>query len=177
MSKKILTKEEFFDYYYENKKLPHPLINWGNKKLFNDNQLNTKYKEYLKKFEKTPKTTKVNLTKDACSQCHSNDDKSIFSNWYNKCSPIEKRTLTSKMKGELGQKWDAAHIISRSESIKLSDDIENLVLIPHLIHLEIDNFIDPRTGKRLTQEEHEDLWISIVGEEKYLRLLKKKRDY
>lgn len=172
MMNKILSKEEFFDYYYENKKLPQPLINWGNKKLFTEMQLNTKYKEYLKKIQPKEYIIKdsAQQTINACDICHKNNDKSLFYKFLDMCSFEEQKILKSKMKGYLGEKWDAAHIISRSESKKLSSNIENLVLLPHLIHLDIDNYINPKTNKRMTKEEHDDLWISIVGQERWFKL-------
>lgn len=176
---KILTKEEFFNYYYENNKLPQPLINWGNKKPFTEMQLNTKYKEYLRKVEPKEFIANEHNIKviEACNLCHQNNDKSIFYNFYNRCSVNEKLILSSKMKGYLGEKWDAAHIISRSESSNLASKIENLVLLPHLIHLNIDNYINPKNNKRMDKEEHDNLWIEIIGIDRWNQLQKETKKY
>ena len=187
----MLSKKEFIQYYKEHKRLPLPMSNWSRTKPFTETQLNTKYKDYLRKLDKQKEKQlkdkeklKVKKPKfkqriekdrylkevtDACKLCHQINDKSVFQRFYNSLTLKEQIKLKPMLVGTLGSKWDAAHIISRRNH-KLSCSQDNLVLLPHLFHLNLDGHLNPITGKNMTKKEYENMWIRIVGEERWIRL-------
>jgi hypothetical protein len=77
------------------------------------------------------------------------------------------------------QMWsfDCAHVFPRSTAPHMKFDPDNIVLLNHYSHMNIDYMKHPILGTLLSKEDHTNWWIWIVGKERYNRLLAKINKY
>lgn len=192
--------EEFVEYYRETNRFLLPLVNYSKKPL-SDKQLESKYKEYCKKVEKQneKKEEKIingkikmyesmlNPTDNKSEHCknidktmqkvHENNDISCYRRFYNSLEYWQKKIIDDNMwlcpKKNGVYTFDGCHILDRGKYSKLADDEDNIVLLPRYLHKCLDDYINPFTQKIMKKEEHDDVWICIVGEERWNRLHEK----
>jgi len=182
----MLTQEEFILYYEKNNRVPSPSAYSGNKPL-NNKQLITKYKDYVKKCSRFE--TRMNSI--------INDDDSPYVSSYIKnqrSAKIEARELDpnatiffSKLNNNeitivknmmnMGQEFsiiDPAHIFSCGGWPKMSNVVENILMLPRCVHSLIDTRMNPltETHESISKTEWEAFWIRFIGIDRWNFLLK-----
>lgn len=200
----MLDLEQYKEYYKENKGLPYPQTTWNRNKIFTDRELDSKYKDYCNKIEKQELKKEEKIIDYKLQQFEPKEKRvSEYTENINKAmkerhdlsdsNPVEFLEFLSMIPTEHKLKikenmwlcpkntngyytFDSAHIIERSICPKLANDIDNLVLLPRYLHTCIDNYIDYYTGERMGEKEHTELWIKLVGQERWDRLQRKRRD-
>ena len=183
--------DEYKAYYEKYKKLPLPQMTYSDKPL-NERQLLTKYKDYQRKIDNnkeklknnkeiinTPKVSEYTKRQmKAKQQARNIDPKHEIYNAFLEKLSIEQRTYLKKNCWGVFATFDPAHIFSCGEYPFISDNVDNIVMIPRFLHTHIDQYLDPfNEGEKLTEEEHTELWKLIVGEERYNRLLEQVKSY
>lgn len=192
--------EEFVNYYKETNRFLLPLVNYSKKPL-TDKQLESKYKEYCKKIEKqnekreekiidnkikmyesmlNPTDAKSEHFKridETMKKVHEKNDISCYRKFYNSLEHWQKKIIDDNMwlcpKKNGTYTFDGCHILDRGKYSKLADDEDNIVLLPRYLHKCLDDYINPFSNKIMKKEEHDDIWIYIVGEERWNRLHEK----
>lgn len=168
--------EDYIEYYKLNKKLPYPQVSYSAKEL-NERQLATKYKDYCKKIknvkekqENNEESEYLKNLKKAKEEARKLDPEG--KTFYNSLTEEQKDFLKRNSFGKFNN-LDPAHIFSTGEYPFLADEIENIVMIPRYVHSYIDQMLNPFSDKheKLTKEQHSELWIQFVGEERYKSLL------
>lgn len=195
------TLEEFISYYKETNRFILPIVNYSKKPL-TDKQLESKYKEYCKKVEKQNekreekmidnkikmyekmmngengnKSEYANDVEETMKNVHEKNDISCYRKFYDSLEHWQKKILDDNLwlcpKKNRTYVFDGCHILDRGKHSKLADDEDNIVLLPRYLHKCLDDYINPFTSKIMKKEEHDNLWICIIGEERWNRLLKK----
>ncbi len=186
-----LNFEEYVEYYNTTKRLPFPQTTWSRKKPFTERELHLKYRDYESKIEKLESkrqnptkseySEKVEIAMQKARELDSNYE--VWNNYYRMLDKTSKEVIAKGMwvcpKNDKTNKvtFDSAHIFSRGEYPHLAYEIDNLVLIPRNYHTYIDNFQNPLTyeHERLTKEEHDKLWIDLIGIRRWNSLLEKSK--
>jgi len=182
----MLTLEEFIQYYESKNKLPRPSTYSGSKSL-NEKQLNTKYKEYVKKCNRIEER-KQSIIEDEESEYLSDyiknqkfakqearqidPDANIFFSKLNE----EELSLVKKMMS-VGYDFgiiDPAHIFSCGGWPHMSDIVDNILMLPRCVHHYIDLFLNPLSEKHeaITKEQRNEFWIRFIGIERWNMLVK-----
>lgn len=73
----------------------------------------------------------------------------------------------------LGNIYDPAHIISRSQCPALSSEKLNIEVLPRIIHTYIDSYYEVFSTKheQISKERQIEIWKLLIGEERYNELL------
>jgi hypothetical protein len=178
---KILTLDEFINYYYTYKRLPNGIYS-NNKKILTQIQLQSKFEKYLKSIEKAGnRQESYRLKKFEKNQkiIEGNFESLIDEKWVevqefvkkranNKCeiTPLltkkEKDFVYSQAFGDL-KILDCIHVISRSASKKLYYDPVNIIYGLRFIHKFVDEYRNPFTLKPITNVERNNLFIRFIG--------------
>ena len=74
----------------------------------------------------------------------------------------EKKLIRPHLWGDF-KTLDGCHCISRSASVKLKYEIRNVYILYRRIHFCLDNCLDPFSGRSITKEERDNIWIRIIG--------------
>lgn len=181
---KIKSYEEFRDYYKRTNNFLLPLKNWSKKEL-TETQLKSKYRQYCNKIEvinnKKPKRSEHMQKVDrAMREIHKVNDLSYYNNFYSSLQENEKKILDDNMwmcpKTNGNYTFDGCHYVERSDNSKMAYDTDNIVLLPRYLHSCLDNFINPFTQQKLSRKEHHELWESILGTSKIVRLDNKNKN-
>jgi len=85
----------------------------------------------------------------------------------------ESKRIMKKAPAKLLNTLDPAHVFPVSLFPHLVYDVENVVLLCRYVHECLDSGKNPITGDSLTKEEHENLWMRIIGEARYTKLRQK----
>lgn len=185
----LLTEEEFIEYYNKNKRLPFPLTT--PKSFISEYTLKSKYKDYVNRNERVEAKRKESLDKepvksgyaqsveDAMNRFREKDDRTPFLEYFKKLTKSQQDAITSELwmcpkNKETGYPtWDVAHIIERGENQRLADKEFNYILLPRNFHHHIDFYENPLTKEheRITKEQHDQIWIDLVGQELWSRLV------
>jgi flagella basal body P-ring formation protein FlgA len=177
----MLSFEEFKNFYQEKKRLPEIII-YNKEKLLNEEQLKGKYKKYCKIITNKEIKLKKDFEKYKLKSIIKIDNrwnnlkKELIKRDNNKCRLID--ILSDKEYQELKENdlckfrkiLDMAHIISRSNNIKLKYNIDNVILLNRYSHSCLDKFCNPINGKQITKDEYETWWIRIIGKDLYFKL-------
>lgn len=182
---KIESFEEYKAYYEKYHRLPLPQVSYSAKPL-NDRQLLTKYNDYQKKVERADAKRASVLNDKEDSEFISDYTKKlmsakqkareldprheVYSAFLAKLSVEQRVHLKKNSVGVFGT-FDPAHVFSCGEYPFMSDNVDNIVMIPRYLHAHIDQYLNPFIeGERLTEDEHTELWKLIIGEERYDKL-------
>lgn len=183
----MLTLEAYIQFYNERGYLPDG--QYCSPNGLNKKQLGTKYTKYLRALErKAQKAITPSLHAQEIFEAeqevatrvdpnYRDIDKGFF---WSKLTADEKTYMLKKSSvfrnSDLEIIYDPAHIIGRGRSSKLAKDTDNIIMLPRYFHTFIDKYINPFTLKPLTSSEHEQLWIKIVGQERWDLLQSKLRE-
>ena len=193
--------EEFVAYYKETNRFLLPLVNYSKKPL-TDRQLQSKYKDYCAKIEKqemkneekkidakikmyesmlnyddSEKSEHCKSIDETMKRVHEKNDISCYRRFYKSLEMWQRKILDDNLwlcpKKNGSYTFDGCHILDRGKHSKLADDEDNIVLLPRYLHKCLDDYINPFTQKIMKKEEHDDIWICIIGEERWNRLHEK----
>lgn len=182
----IKTFDEYKSYYEQTGKLPLPQVNYNQKPL-NERQLLTKFKDYEKKISRQEEKLLSLKEEGLDSVCISDYTRDLMKakNLARELDPkgeIQFKFLTVEEKNYIHKNsWgvfgtlDPAHIFPTSKYPHLGTDQENIIMLNRFCHTLIDSYksIFDDKHSQLTEEEHTNLWIKIIGNTRYNNLLKK----
>lgn len=89
--------------------------------------------------------------------------------FYATCTNEEKAILDKSLFGVF-KILDGAHYLPRSRFPEYKMCDFNVVLLYRYVHTCLDNMINPFTKKKLSQEEHEQFWRRIIGDEEFKQI-------
>jgi len=72
---------------------------------------------------------------------------------------------------------DPAHIFGKGAFPHLKYDEDNVITINHLFHMRLDEYRHPLTGEGLTKEERNEVFLSMLSEDRKKRLMEKRSPY
>ena len=181
----MLSKNEFTEFYKKYKRFPNGLY-CNPDKVLNSKQLESKYKKYLisgeKRLDRFSKQSKKQSKKPKIKIDNKwiETREKVFIRDKETCQYYKSLNLNDQFKAQkiLEENshlldLDPAHIFGKGSYPKLKYDTDNIVLLFRFFHSRIDNYLHPVTGKSITKEERNNIWISIIGIEKWNSLLNK----
>ncbi len=175
----LLELEEYTAYYHTYKRFPDGQYS-NPDKVLNEQQILTKYKKYVSRTEKKATKTNSEYVSNVftAEEEARNLDKDCDVFW-NSLS-IEQYDIIKKEMRKIKDFSiiDPCHIFSRGSSPQLADCVDNILMAPRAFHTFIDQYLNPFTEKHeaLTREQHDDIWISIIGIDRWNKLLQMKRN-
>lgn len=188
---KTYTMNEYIEYYKKYNKFINGSYCNSNKKL-NEKQLKSKYNKYIKSEEKKSdrliRNSEISYqikldklkNKDYIDEKWEKVRLKVWSRDNSQCQYIN--TLDYKEYLEFKKdlfnplnNLDCCHVFGKGAYPELKYDVENIVLGCRLFHSRIDTFIHPLTNKQINKEEHNMIWISIIGIDRWNSLVSKIR--
>ena len=161
----LLSLEEFILHYENTGYLPRPASYTGKGKL-NSKQLNTKYKDYLKKVEALNNKDHSLSYQAEWEVCRAE----VYKRDNNECQLFkilteDERDIAIKSGYNLynhTSKISPAHFVSRSRSTELRCIVDNVVTMAIIFHNRIDNGSDPITGEFIGKDKVLTKWWKRV---------------
>ena len=156
----MLSKEEYFSFYYEKGKTIDQI--GYSKNNLNERQLESKYKKYCKKNER----------KDfSIDQDWIDVREEVFERDKNTCQLLNKLPYTDTVllkenSGFLCKIIDPAHIFNKASYPSLKYNSKNIVCLNRWSHICLDNLKHPIFGTPILKEEREIWWEFIVGKDR-----------
>lgn len=177
-----LTYEEFVLYFQRKNKFPDN--SYVSPKGYNESQLKSKYKKYIKAISKSIARVQKENTKQLSKK--KERLQKIDEKWervkevvdkrdkkqcrlFSILSDEEKKLVINDIRGKF-KTVDRAHVFPKSTYKHMKYNSENVVSLFRLFHLRLDACKNPLTDESITNEERCEWWKRIVGEEKYLYL-------
>jgi len=172
----MMPLEEFILFYNEKGYFPFQ-TSIKKSKRYNRREFESKYKSYIKFEKRKLEKFQQSFQKDEKweslkEEVHKRD----ISCQFLKCLNLIEHSIIIKDLWGFNLILDCAHIIGRARSNKLKYDIDNVVLLTRYAHSNIDKYIDPITGKSMTEEERDLWWVRIVGKERFEKLIQKSKE-
>lgn len=163
----MLTKEEYFSYYYKNNKTIDQSSIPNNS--LNERQLESKYKKYEKRFQVKDFQKDENWEKTR-SLVYSRDN--------NTCQLIIKLSFPQlkELKINSNGLWKVltpAHIFGKGSYPKLKYFADNVITLNQYSHSMLDNCCDPINGNLISKKERDKWWEFIIGSSNYKKLKEK----
>ena len=141
----------------------------GVTKLFNERELKTKYKNFIKKQDRVQNkeiavddkwvTIRTNVYKRDGYRCR----------LLSKLSVDELNIVRPQLVGQ-NTTLDAAHFIPRSKNEQAKYDVTNVITLIRMFHSRLDAQQNPLTGELISKLEKNRWWKRILGESEYERL-------
>lgn len=182
---RILSWEEFVEFYERNGKLPNQARKPKNP--LNEKQLQTKYEKYLRSMDKERERSRRLMEKAKKAEgWFDNKDweaarKLVYARDGGACrlmevlNDSELRDLKLRAGRFFLSKIDPAHIFGRGAYPHLYSDPDNVVLLNRYSHSMLDSGKHPIYGDPISVEEKENWWRRIVGNKHYDALVEKAR--
>lgn len=186
----MLTFEQFLDFEKEHNFFPNGLYHKA--KQYNDRELRRKYEDYkrseLKKQERREqqiqRQKEKNLEKMENPENYISDHKrKVYEAqeavrkenpngeyFWSRLSSCEEDFIRNEMKKIPDfSKYDPCHVISQGKCKRLAYEKKNIVIAPRAFHTYIDSMMNPFTEEHefLSRKEWENIWIKIVGKERW----------
>ncbi len=164
----MLTFKEFEEYYNKYGKTPFQISK--PKKTLNIDELQKRYKKYIKKFE-----YKYFIIDEELEKLK----EKVYNRDGSRCRLVailnkdEYDILLNNAWDELLNQLDLAHIFRKSTYPSLQYDINNVILLNRFSHNNLDEDRSPLDGGKISKKETKNWWMRIVGVEYYKKLLQR----
>jgi len=158
----LLTLEEFKNFFEKKGKFPNN--SYVSPKVYNEAQLKTKYKTYVKSENKKQEK----FTKDQIDDKWETTKKIVDSRDRRKCqlyrilSITERKVIESELIG-VAKKVDRAHIFGKGSHPNMKYNPANVITLYHIFHQRLDTYRHPLYDTPIDSEERDSIWCRIVG--------------
>lgn len=185
-----MTFEQFVDFYHNRGFCVNDVSKIKRKNSLSLTQLQSKYTKYVHSLEKVK--VRRNKLRDKSKLLERTKQLKVDFSWDNVCEVVTKRDKgkcrliecldydeyqeLKKNAGPLKNIIDHAHVIRRTQSLKLKYDSDNIVLLNRFSHSMLDQYRNPLNGKPISKEETVLWWTRIIGLKEYEVLLIKKKE-
>jgi len=181
----MLTRDDYFDYYKSNKRLPNESYLTNRSKPLNDNQLQSKYEKYVKQenhkeakrdadFKKRVEEAQLKEFKEDSLWSTVKDivyKRDMYSCRFEKILSFEELKLYEKNFPKfLREIIDPAHVFGKGAYPHQKYEVDNIMCISRAAHSCLDQNRDPVTGVSISLKEKNDWWKRIIGEAAYEKL-------
>lgn len=169
----MLSREEYKEFYHNRGRCPDSKVVTKNK--LNDRQLDSRYDKYVEKQKKLREKNKFRLDEEWIElKSHLVQECALIRALRNagRITDIHEVYRNGKF---LVKTLDGAHVISRQKAPFMKYDPDNVVMMNRYSHSMLDFLKNPIDGTPITQEEQDEWWKFILGEERWNRLNEKYR--
>jgi len=166
-----LSFEEFKNFFEKKRRFPNN--SYVSPKGYNESQLKTKYKTYIKsedkkqeKFTRDQTDDRWNITKQIVDR---RDRRKC--QFYRILSITERKVIESELIG-VAKKVDRAHIFGKGPYPNMKYNPANVITLYHIFHQRLDTYRHPLYDTPINSEERDSIWCRIIGNDNFEQLKK-----